>query len=84
MFESAFDSCYFDHLKETILRANLLSRNDFTVLSLVSKCTAIKVGNYVLGSKKSRHNTSSVHSVSHWGVQCCSSRSTIFLSAMYV
>lgn len=52
VFESAFDSCHLDHLKETILRANLLSRNDFTVLSLVSKCTAIKVGNYVLGSKK--------------------------------
>ena len=67
MFESAFDSCYLDHLKETILRANLLSRNDFTVLSLVSKCTAIKVGNYVLGSKKSRHNTSSVITVCRIG-----------------
>ena len=41
MFESAFDSCHLDHLKETILRANLLSRDDFKVFPKVLRLRSV-------------------------------------------
>lgn len=65
VFECAFESLILDSLKQTIIQAKFISHGDFTILSLVSKCSALKIGDYVLGSEKSRHSTSSVVMVCH-------------------
>ena len=60
MLESAFEPLLLESLKQTIIQDKLIPHNRFTVLSLMCKCGALKIGDYVLGSKKSRHSTSSV------------------------
>lgn len=52
MLECAFESLLLESLKRTIIQAKLISHDHFTVLSLVCKCGALKIGDYVLGSKK--------------------------------
>ena len=65
VFESAFKSYELDSLRKAILQAKLVPHDNITVLPLVRKCAAVKVGNYILGSKKSRHATSSVVKACH-------------------
>ena len=60
MLECAFEPLLLESLKRTIIQAKLISHDRFTVLSLVCKCGALKIGDYVLGSKKSRHSTSCI------------------------
>jgi hypothetical protein len=60
MLECAFDSILLESLKRVIIKSKLISHDHFTVLSLVCKCGALKIGDYVIGSKRSRHSTSSI------------------------
>lgn len=57
--ESSFEPHHFNELRRMFRCSNLLSHEDYTISPLFSKCTAIKVGDYILSSRKSRFVTCS-------------------------
>ena len=62
LVESAFESSQIEALHEMFGNTNLISdsNENYTISPLFYKCAAVKVGDYVLGSRTSRFMTCSV------------------------
>lgn len=60
VFESALEPSQLRELYQMFEAAGLIDSDDYDILPLFSQCAVIKIGEYVLSSRKSRFTTCSV------------------------